>query len=127
MARTFSYDAARDVIHVSASGVFSDSDFMATTSDAFALPTIGPAIRVLVDATKLDLLPIRLSALEEFVQLGFFPDGGRSAFIVTSGFARAFVELTKISGAKEQVRAFECRSDAIAWLNEGVTPDKLIT
>lgn len=124
MPRSFHFDPQRDVLFVSAWGVFTDHEFTAGATATVTDPTFRADLRVLVDFLKVEELRVSAQTLAKFVEQRHFSARSRRAFLVNSHFAQAFVEIGKSFGAPEQIRVFTNRAQAVAWLNEGQPADK---
>jgi len=127
MPREHSIDKERGAIFVTATGIFTEMEFVTGTALTIADPDFHPDHRVLVDFTGVTRFDIPAKRLADFVSKKPFSEKSRRAFVVGPGFGSLFVTYGKTSGAVEQIQIFRDRAGALAWLNEGVPPEKVLT
>ena len=127
MPREHYIDKERGAIFVMTSGVFTEMEFVAGAALTIADPDFHPDHRVLVDFSGVTRFEVSAFTLTEFVRKQAFSKKSRRAFVVGSGFGASFVNYGKASGAVEQIQIFHDRAGALAWLNEGVPPEKMLT
>jgi hypothetical protein len=127
MPRSCVFDTARNAILVEATGVFTEQEFRLGTAAAVKDPRFRPDMRTLVDFSGVTLFKISALALDEFVRGRHFSTEARRAFVVSPGFGATFVTFGMNCGVVEQIRIFHDRKDALAWLNESVPAEKVLT
>ena len=127
MPREHYFDKERGAIFVTATGVFTELEFTTGTSLTINEPDFQPDLRVLIDFSGVTRFDVSAKALVDFVSKQAFSKKARRAFVVERGFGASFVSFGKSSGALEQIQIFYDRAGALAWLNEAVPPEMVLT
>lgn len=124
----YTFDPQTDTLFVSASGVLTDADLLAGIAEAMRDPNFHPDVRLFDDFSQVD--GFQLS--DAFVSALHHPHEskrlrGRHAVLLAAADApnSAGEGLRGLKSARS--REFTTREAALAWLNEGVPAEKIIS
>jgi len=120
-------DTRLGVIFTEATGVLTNEDLKAGAAKLFGDPDFQSDFRLFGDYTgvtelKLDAANLALLAS----RLPFLPKA-RRAFLVNDPTIAGTTHFYRANTPRGNLRIFYYRSEALAWLNEGMDPDKRLT
>jgi len=126
----YSIDAKREVIFFRAEGVVTKKELFATFRALFSDPLFHSDLRFFADMTTMQ--EGRFSYIDVWgaVSITRFSAKARRAFLLKSDLSDRFYRVLKESVAfhgKGAPREFHDRRKALAWLNQGVPPEKVLT
>ena len=129
MAWSYGFDAARDVLMVKGTGAVIEDDLRKGTAAAIEEIGTRPRLRCLIDYSQVTEIRLTVDTVRLMAESPFFQPESRRAFLAPTdlafGMARMYQTFAELSTAGN-VRVFRNRADAIAWLNDGVTPELAI-
>ena len=130
----YSVDSTRDAILTQAYGVVTDDELRAGLAAVFTDPRVHPDFRVFADYSGATNILVTVDTMVFAAQnrLKILSSQARHAFFAPStlayGLARMFQYYAEYhSPMAGPVEVFRGRPEALAWLNEGVPPEKLLT
>ena len=127
MPFTYTIDREREAVFYSATGVLTDEIAQDLHSKIFQDPDFHPHFRVLGDYSGVSELQISAVTIASLAARSGFSKQSRRALLtqygIISGTALFYTQNTPPGNA----RIFYDRAKALAWLNEGVPPEKVIT
>ena len=127
MSWQYTIDRERDVVLITATGVLTADDLLTGVAKATRDPDFHPDIRILIDYLAVTDLKFSARTVETMAGYRIYSAKSRRAFLVTAGFAAGIFEYYRTYVTAEQMEVFLNRAPALAWLNEGMPPEKVIT
>jgi hypothetical protein len=125
MPWNYTIDSEKGFMTATGSGVLTGAEMMAGLSTATRDPRFRSDLRYLIDHHAVTDFRVSADTLLEVASHPAFSPKMRRAFFVNSGFLTAVLNFANV-GAVGPNEVFADRSQALAWLNEGVPPDKWI-
>jgi hypothetical protein len=124
----YSIDVNSGMMIVRGEGVVTKEELFSTAVAMFSDRSFHPELRLLVDLTALK--EKKFSPVDAWAagSLGKFSPNARRAFLLKGRLAFRFYWALKESvtfHGKGSPKVFYSRTKALAWLNEGVPPDKV--
>lgn len=126
MPCSYSIDEDKRVVFNTSSGVVTDNDLVTNAILLRSDKNFQGNFRCLSDYTRVTALQTTAATLTTLAANQPFSPESRRAFLVTAGWIGSSVEFYRTT-TTGQVRVFTDRAEALAWLNEGVPPEKHIT
>jgi len=127
MSWTYAIDKERDVLLITASGVLTAHELRSGVATATTDVSFHPDIRILIDYRAVTKIGFSIDTVEAMASNRVYSPKSRRAFLVTSGFAAGIFQMYRTMAQAGIVRVFIERDAALAWLNEDVPPEKILT
>jgi len=127
MPCSYFIDVIKGVTRVTATGLVTDADWISTLLSMANHKDFRPDLRGFSDYTA---VTDSLISAETIAQLAANPrssPNSRWAFLVKPGFAGGTINFYKANLKFGQLEIFTDRAAALAWLNEGVPPEEILT
>ncbi len=121
------FDRSKGVVFVTSSGRVTDADWISNLTAMARSPDFHPDLRGFSDYTGVTESLVTAKTMELFADNPAASPESRWAFLIKPGLAGAKIEFYKSNLKHGQLQIFTDRAKALAWLNEGVAPDKVIT
>lgn len=118
-------DAEKGVIYTTTFGIVTDSDLIGSLTAIRLDARFRSDLRCLADYQGVDLIAASAGTLISLSTIQPFAAETRRAFVVKQGLVASMVNFYRIN-TLGQIKVFEDRREALAWLNEGVPPEKFI-
>ncbi len=127
MAWSYTIDTDKNVAFTSGSGVLTDEEIFSGVMSLYSDPRFHPDLRGLFDYRNVATLKVSSEMMARLAAHRRYSDKSRTAFLVNGplGFGLGRVYQSWID--RGQVKITYDRAEAVAWLNEGVPPEKHIT
>lgn len=130
MPITFRIDPTKGIIEVTAHGVVTFGDLMGAIKAVPNDPDFSSDLRCLNDFSAATELTLTASELERLAETRTLATTSRRALIATAslvyGMGRMYEAHVDINN-HGTIRVFTERAAALAWLNEGVPAEKVLT
>lgn len=126
MPWSYSIDPERGIIVATGTGVLTGDELMVGLANETRDPHFRSDMRYFIDYHAVTDVRVPASTMMQAAAHPAFSTGMRRAFYVSSGFFESALKFAKLS-ANGPYEVFTDRASAVAWLNEGVPPEKRIT
>ncbi len=126
MPCSHSFDLNKGVIFVTSTGTVTDQDWISNLTSMARNKDFHPDLRGFSDYSGVSESLVTAPTLELLAANQASSPKARWAFLITPGFSGAMIEFYKSQVGRGQIQVFTDRSKALVWLNEGVSPDKVI-
>lgn len=126
MPWTYAIDRECDVVLVTVSGILTGAELSAGARALIQDPGFHPDIRIFLDYHAVSEVRVSYDLVEAMASSRVYSAKSRRAFYVLPGFAQGVVRYYQAFAQAGQVEVFAERDAAVAWLNEGVAPEKWI-
>ncbi|MBI5690168.1 MAG: hypothetical protein HZC55_08710 [Verrucomicrobia bacterium] len=127
MPWSYAIDAERDLLLVKATGVFSDLDLQAMRTMTTRDPRFHPGIRALFDYLGVSQSAVTYTAVVSWPMGQLYGPASRRAILIGGGLHEKIAAVFRDSIETDRhgrVLVTRSRDEAVAWLNEGVSPEK---
>lgn len=124
MSWTCHFDTERDVFIATATGVITEQYLRENVRLAYQDPRFHPDLRCFLDYSGVTDWQIPISVLTDLAASRKFSGKSRTAFFVVGSLSYGMTRAYQIFVDKGVVQIFTDRASAVAWLNEGVPPEK---
>jgi hypothetical protein len=125
MPYTYHIDPVLQVVFATAEGIMTDEELVRVAHEIAEDPLFHPGLRLLCDWTGVTQSRISQASIAYAASSLRFSSGARCAYVARHGpETQVVVYYTVYSGqaGASNIRIFQSRSEAVAWLNQGV-PD----
>ena len=127
MPCTIAIDPARQVVFTTSTGLVTDSDLIGVLATMRESKVFHPDMRCLSDYTRVTEFRISAVTMGTLAAAQPFSAKARRAFLVRAGAVAEALEVYGRSVPQGQIRLFNERDRALAWLNEDVTMVQALT
>ena len=127
MPWTYAIDKERDVLLITAAGILTAQELQFGVATATSDVSFHPDIRIFIDYRAVTNFGFSLDTVEAMASNQVYSPKSRRAFLVASGVAAGIFQMYRTMVQAGIVRVFNDRNAALAWLNEGVPPEKILT
>lgn len=127
MVWNYTFDSEKDVLIGAATGILTAHELKTGVVAAIHDPRFHPDIRIFLDYHAVTQLAFSADTMEEMAKHRVYSAKSRRAFLVSSNLHAAFFGYYRAIVDAGRVEVFTDRAKALAWLNEGVPPEKNIT
>jgi hypothetical protein len=130
MPCTYTIDTDRDVVFLRAEGEFGDQELISLSRQIAADPRYHSEVRFFTDLTQVTNNQLSAESLSYIPTILKHSPKARCAIFFTwklwdFGTFRMYEAYCSIKGFSVP-RSFHCREEALAYLNEGMPPEKVI-
>jgi hypothetical protein len=126
MPWAYSINQERAAVLVEATGVVTGEELTAGVNALIRDPAFLPDMRILLDYHGITELRVSHTVIEALASSRVYSARSRRALYVLSGFGMGVGRYYQSFAHAGQVEVFTDRAEAIAWLNEGVPPEKVL-
>ena len=130
MAYSHQIDTSIGAVLATAEGRLGDEDLIRLAHEVSSDPLFRPEMRLLCDWVRVTTCEVTQVGIAYEVANARFLESARRAYVVRHGPETQVVAyLTVYSSPAESlnIRTFHVRSEALAWLNEGMPEDRRIS
>jgi hypothetical protein len=124
---SYDIDTDKDVAFTTGTGVLTDQEVFDGVMSLYDDPRFHPDLRGLFDYRGVGTLKVSSETMAKLAAKRRYSDQTRTAFLVNGplgfGLGRVYQSWVDLG----QVKITYDRAEAVAWLNEGVPPEKHIT
>jgi hypothetical protein len=126
MPWTYTIDQERDAVLVTATGIVTGDELTAGAKTLAQDPGFHPDIRILLDYHAISELRVAYNVIETLASSRIYSEKSRRACYVQAGFGVGVGQYYQAFAQAGRVEVFTERAEALAWLNEGVPPEKTL-
>lgn len=121
------FDLERDVIVVTGTGILTDDDAISVAKQVYRDPRFHPDMRGYCDFSEVTQWEVRREVLLALAANRKLSEKSRTAICATALAAFGMSRMYQALVQKGKISVFNDRAEALAWLNEGVPPEKWLT
>ena len=126
MPWAYTIDTKRDVLLGTATGILTGEELKAGVHRATHDPNFHPDMRIFLDYCAVVKFGFSVDTMEVMADHQVYSSKSRRAFLVTTGFAVSIFQMYQSMVTAGLVQVFTDRTAALAWLNEGMPPEKYL-
>ncbi len=127
MPWSYSIDSERNVVFTTGTGVLTEQELLGGLRSLYADPKFHPDHRGLFDYREVETLQVSNDLMASLAASRKYSARSRTAFLVNGPLAYGLGRLYQTWVQDGQVKIANERAEAVAWLNEGLPPEKHIT
>jgi hypothetical protein len=127
MPCSYEIDVSKEVVLVAATGLVTDADWISTLLSMARHKDFHPDLRGFSDYTGVTDNRITADTIIQLAQNPRSSPNSRWAFLVSPGYAGSTISFYRANLKFGQLEIFTDRAAALAWLNEGAQPAKMLT
>lgn len=124
MPWTYTIDLARNVVFTAGSGVLTEAEVETGVMSLYADPQFRPDLRGLFDYRGVETMKVSSEAMGRLAARRKYSANTRTAFLVKGPLGFGLGRVYQSSVESGHVKITLDRAEAVAWLNEGVPPEK---
>ena len=127
MPWSYSIDTNRGVIFTKATGTITEADLVAETRAVYQDPEFRSDLNVFHDYSEVADLILSCEFLAAMAENRRFSKNSKTAIWAPGPLSYGLGHIFQVYAHHGSVVVFHDRNEALAWLNEGVPPEKAIT
>lgn len=127
MPWSYTIDPKRNVIFTTGTGILTQEELAFGVKMAKQDPLYHPDLNAFFDWTKVTGWKMDSDFLARLVAARTFSGGTRTAMLASNPLGYGMCRIMEAWVSNGQMMLFTDRAEAVAWLNEGVPPEKHIT
>lgn len=123
----YTIDKALGAVFTEAAGILTEVELVAGVRALYEDPQFHPDFRGLFDYTRVTTNEISSERMASMAAMRKYSANARTAFLVTGQLSYGLGRVYQSWIDEGQVMVTYNRAEALAWLNEGVPPEKVLT
>ena len=127
MSWTYTIDTERKVLLGTAAGILEAEELQTGVATATRDPRFHPDMRIFLDYRAVTELRFSIDTMEMMARNRVYSAKSRRAFLVPTAIDAGFFQYYRAIVETGRVEVFTDRAQALAWLNQGVRPEMVLT
>lgn len=124
---SYTIDTDKGVVFTTGTGNLTDQETYSGVMKLYADPLFRSDLRGLFDYRGVETVKVSSEMMTKLADKRAYSENSRTAFLVKDALGFGLLRVYQSWIAKGFVKIYYDRAEAVAWLNEGVAPDKVIT